>query len=91
MRAVAIEDDDEAVEVVSDLRRFDEPYLRLYLAAEGIADTPQDIASNKHRLHIRRLVSTPEKGPPPLGADLVWLWLVPVIAAAWSARRRRRR
>lgn len=88
MRAISIEDDDEAVEVVSDLRRFDVPFLRLYLAAEGIADTPEDIARNRQRLHIRRLVPAPGEGPPALEADLVWLWLVPVVVAALSVRRR---
>ncbi len=36
MRAVSIEDDDEAVEVVSELRRFDVPFLRLYLRARAL-------------------------------------------------------
>ena len=90
MRAVSIEDDDEAIEVVSELRRFDVPFLRLYLEGEGIADTPEDIARNRQRLHIRRLVPTPEEGPPALKADLAWLWLVPVAVAALSLMRRRR-
>lgn len=90
MRAVGIEDDDEAIEVVAELRRFDVPWLRGYLAAEGIADTPEDIARNRRRLHIRRLEPTPEQGPAALGADLVWLWLVPVAVAALRVRRRRR-
>ena len=90
MRAVAIEDDDEALEVISDLRRFDVPFLRRYLEAEGIADTPEDIARNRQRLHIRRLVSTPEEGPPALEADLAWVWLVPVVVAATRRRCRRR-
>ncbi len=91
MRAVSITDDDEALEVVAELRRFDVPFLRLYLQGEGIADTPEDIARNRQRLHIRRLVPTPEEGPPALKADLAWLWLVPVAAAALSVRRRCRR
>jgi deazaflavin-dependent oxidoreductase (nitroreductase family) len=91
MRAVGIEDVDEANEVVSELRRFDAAFLRSYLAAEGIADTPEDIARNKQRLHIRRLEPVQEEGPPVLEADLVWLWLVPVALAAWIVRRRRRR
>jgi deazaflavin-dependent oxidoreductase (nitroreductase family) len=90
MRAVNIQDDDEVMDVVSDLRRVDALYLRLYLDAEGIADTPEDIVRNKQRLHVRRLEPTPEEGPPALEADLVWLWLVPVALAAWSVRRRRR-
>ncbi len=91
MRAVSIEDDDEAVEVVSELRRFDAPFLRIYLKGEGIADTPEDIAGNRQRLHIRRLVPTTEEGPPALRPDLVWLWLVPAAVAALSVRRRCRR
>lgn len=89
VRAVHIEDDDEAVEVVAELRRSDEPFLRLYLDAEGIADTPEDIVRNKQRLHLRRLDSTPEQGPPALKADLAWLWLVAVAVAAIGLRRGR--
>lgn len=88
MRAVGIEDDEEAVEVVAELRRFDVPFLRLYLEGEGIADTPEDIAKNRQRLHIRRLVPASEEGPPALKADLVWLWLVPVAVVVLGVRRR---
>jgi hypothetical protein len=91
MRAVDIEDVDEVIDVISELRRFDETWLRSYLDAQGIADTPQDIARKERRLHIRRLESTSEEGPPVLVADLVWVWLVPVAIAAWSVRRRCRR
>ena len=90
VRAATIEDD-EAVEVVAELRRFDALWLRLYLDAEGIADTPEDIVRNKQRLHLRRLDSTPEEGPPALKSDLAWLWLVAVAVAALSVRRRCRR
>jgi len=91
MRAVGIKDDEEAIEVVADLRRFNLPFLRSYLAAEGLADTPEEIARNWDRLHLRRLETTPEEGPSALEADLLWLWLVPVALAAWSVRRRCRR
>ncbi len=91
MRAVAIEDDDEAIEVISDLRRFDMPMLQEYLETEGIADTPEDIAKNRQRLHIRRLVATSEEGPPALAADLAWVWVVPVVVGALRGKRRRRR
>lgn len=91
VRAVRIEDDDEAVEVVAELRRSDLPFLRLYLDAEGIADTPEAIVRNKQRLHIRRLDPATEEGPPALEADLVWLWLVPVAVAALGLGRRCRR
>jgi deazaflavin-dependent oxidoreductase (nitroreductase family) len=88
MRAVNIEDDDEATRMVADLRRFDLDFLRSYLASEGIADTPDDIVRNRRRLHLRRLEPATEEGPRALETDLVWLWLVPVTLAAWIARRR---
>jgi deazaflavin-dependent oxidoreductase (nitroreductase family) len=84
MRAVAIEDVDDVMRVVGDLRHFDETFLRSYLAAEGIADRREDIARNAERLHLRRLQPTTEEGPPPLEADLAWLWVVPLVAAAWG-------
>jgi deazaflavin-dependent oxidoreductase (nitroreductase family) len=89
VRAVAVDDEDEAVEVVAELRRFNPPWLRRYLEGEGIADTLEDIARNTQRLHIRRLEPTSVEGPPELTADLAWLWLLPVALAALLARRRR--
>ena len=88
VRAVALADEDETVEVAAELSRFNPPWWRKYLEAEGIADTPEDLAGNRQRLHIRRLEPTAEQGPPPLDADLVWLWLVPLAVAALTAWRR---
>ncbi|HET6876641.1 MAG TPA: nitroreductase family deazaflavin-dependent oxidoreductase [Jatrophihabitans sp.] len=88
VRAVRIEDDAQAVELISELRRFDVTFLRSYLDTEGIADTPEDIATNRERLHLLRLEPAEEDGPPPLEADLVWLWLLPVAAVALRAARR---
>ena len=87
MRAVGIEDIDEALAVAADLRRFDVTFLRSYLTAQGIADTPDDIARNMQRLHIRRLEPTQEQGPPALRADLGWLWLIPLVVAAFPVTR----
>ncbi len=91
MRAEAIDDVDHLIELVADLREFDETFLRSYLASEGIEDTPEAIAANAHRVHVRRLAPTTETGPPPLVADLAWAWLVPtaVIAAGVVLRTRR--
>ena len=91
MRAEAIDDVDHVIELVADLRDFDETFLRSYLASEGIEDTPEAIAANAHRVHVRRLAPTTETGPPPLAADLKWAWLVPtaVIAAGVVLRTRR--
>lgn len=77
-----VEDDDEVLEVVAELRRFDAPWLRRHLRETGIADVPDDIVADKHRLHLRRLDPTREQGPPALEADLAWLWLVMAAGAA---------
>ncbi len=91
MRADAVDDVDRLMELVADLRQFDETFLRSYLASEGIEDTPESLAANAHRLHLRRLTPTTEPGPPPLEADLTWVWLVPlaVIVAGVVLRTRR--
>ena len=91
MRAEAVDDVDHLLELVADLRDFDETFLRSYLDSEGIEDTPEAIAANAHRVHIRRLEPTTAPGPPPLEADLVWAWLIPaaVIAAGVALTTRR--
>jgi hypothetical protein len=61
MRAAGIESVDEAIEIVSELCGFGVPFLRSYLAAAGIADTPEDTARNRQRLHVRRLEPTQEE------------------------------
>ncbi len=91
-RAVAVEDLDDLMAIVADLRDFDETLLRSYLSSETIKDTPQDLAANAHRLHVRRLEPTSRPGPPPLEADLRWVWILPpaVVAAVLLGRRRPR-
>lgn len=91
MRAVGVDDVDEAAQVVAELRRFDEAFLRSYLGAEGFADTPDDIVQNARRLHIRRLEHTEDEGPPALEADLAWVWLAAAAGATFMVARRRDR
>lgn len=88
MRAVAISDVDEVVRLVNQLRHFDATFLRAYLEAEDVADTDADVAINADRLHLRRLDPTDEEGPPPLRADLAWVWPVAGAAALSVATRR---
>jgi hypothetical protein len=66
--------------------------LRLYLRAKGIAETAEDFAGNIDRFCFVRFDEVDEPGPPPMQADLVWVWpLAGVIGAiAWLARRRLR-
>lgn len=86
MRAVPVAGAGEALEVVDELRRFDDTFLHSYLGAEGVTDTPEEIVRNWQRLHLRRLDPTDAGGPPALTADLVWLWPVAGVAAAVGLR-----
>jgi len=91
MRATPVDDASTLTAIVAHLRDFDETFLRAYLTSEGIADTPQDIAANLHRLHVKRLEPADEQGPAPLKADLAWLWLVPLTLTTAAVTRRHRR
>lgn len=86
MRAVPVEGLDEVHEVVADLRQFDAVFLRSYLDSEGIPDTPEGIAGNADRLHLRWLVPTDEVGPPGQAADLRWVWFVKGVGVVVGVR-----
>ena len=77
--------------VVSELRRFDVTFLHSCPDEQGIADTPEDIAANPGRPHLRRPEPTQEQGPHPLDADRARLWLVALGVTACSVRWGRRR
>ncbi|MCV2393676.1 nitroreductase family deazaflavin-dependent oxidoreductase [Actinotalea sp. M2MS4P-6] len=94
MRALPVEDADDVLALAADLRRFDETFWRSYLTSEGIEDTEEDLLRNADRLHLRLLERTADEGPPPLKADLAWIWAVKaaaaavVLALAWRRIRR---
>jgi hypothetical protein len=81
---------DEAVALYEQITGATGYMLRLYLRAKGIAGTAEDFASNIDRFCFVRFDPVDEPGPPPMKADLVWVW--PVAGAmgvfAWLARRR---
>ena len=91
VRAVPLTDEAEAVTVASELHRFAASFFGSYLASQGLSDTIEDIVPNWQRLHLRRLEPTQETGPPPLEADLAWVWLVPASALVLALMARRRR
>lgn len=91
LRAVPLGGPEEVREVVADLRRFDETFLRSYLAAEGVPDTAEGVVAHRDRLHLRWLEPTDEVGPPGLAADLRWVWWAAALGVLALARRTRRR
>lgn len=95
-RAVRVIDDLELLAILETFRRHDPPLTRWYLESNGIApDDPDDLLSKKNRLHILRFEPTAEQTPPPLPADLTWIWPVAGAVVSFTAlllyRRKRRR
>lgn len=89
-RATRVVEHDEAVALYEQNTGATGYMLRLYLRAKGIAETAEDFANNIDRFCFVRFDEVDEPGPPPMKADLVWVW--PVAGAmggiAWLARRR---
>jgi deazaflavin-dependent oxidoreductase (nitroreductase family) len=66
--------------------------LRWMLRAQGLGETADEFADNIARFCFVRFDPVDEPGPPPMQADLVWVWPVAGVmgALAWLARRRLR-
>ena len=89
-RAARVTDHDEAVMLYERTPRSIRIMLRLLLRAEGIAETADAFADNIDRFCFVRFDEIDEPGPPPMKADLVWIWpLAGVMGGiAWLTRRR---
>jgi deazaflavin-dependent oxidoreductase (nitroreductase family) len=90
-RAARVEGDDNLLDAVAALRRS--PLLwRFHLAASGLPDSTDELLGAGDRLVVVRLDPVWGPGPPPMPADLVWLWpLALALLSVWSVVRRRRR
>jgi deazaflavin-dependent oxidoreductase (nitroreductase family) len=65
--------------------------LKSFLATLEIEPTPEDILAKKERIYYLRFDPADEATPPPLAADLVWLWpaaLLALITARLLTRKR---
>jgi deazaflavin-dependent oxidoreductase (nitroreductase family) len=83
MRAVRVTEDDELLAVVNLFRRTDSAMaINWFLGTLGIEPSDEDILAKKDCLHLLRLEPTGEHTPPPMEADLVWLWPVAAVILA---------
>lgn len=90
-----VTDDQEILDLVRIMEKKDGKMLRdMYLDALDIAYNDADILAKKDRIYWLRFDPTDEPTPPPLQADLVWVW--PVVAvigliklALWRVWRKR--
>lgn len=84
-----VTDDEELLAVFETLRRRNPVMLKWYLESLDIRDDPEDILAKKDRIYWLTFDPTDEPTPPPLEADLTWVWLV--VAALWVGMRWMRR
>jgi deazaflavin-dependent oxidoreductase (nitroreductase family) len=91
-RATRVVEHDEAVMLYQRTPGSIRTMLRLFLRAEGLGETAEDFAANIDRFCFVRFDPVDEPGPPPMPADLAWVW--PVAGAVGLvgllARRRLR-
>jgi deazaflavin-dependent oxidoreductase (nitroreductase family) len=81
--AVRVTEDDEIVALFDAIGQRAQPTLDIYLKSLEMKPDPEDIIAKKERVYWFRFDPTDEKTPPPLAADLIWLW--PVAIAAFVA------
>jgi len=89
-RAVRVTDDQELLALFDLDQPLNRAMLEGYLATLGIEPTPEDILAKKDRIYWIRFDPTDEPTPPPLEADLVWLWPVALgtVLIGWLLARR---
>ncbi len=72
-KAVPVTDEQE-VAMFSEHARESSPIWNAYLASWGIEDDAQDFVGKRDRLCILRIDPVEAITPPPLAADLTWIW-----------------
>jgi len=89
-RAVHPADRDEAVSLYDLIRCTIGRRFHEYLTDAGIEDTAEGFAADIERVHVVRFDPVAQPGPPPLKADLVWVWPLLVIGGllAWRTIHR---
>lgn len=84
-----VTDNAELLKVI-DLIGQKNKFIESYLGRLGIENTPADIIDNKDKLYFITYDRTTEPTPPPLSADLKWVWIIlpflPVLV--WWATHR---
>jgi deazaflavin-dependent oxidoreductase (nitroreductase family) len=92
VKAVRVTSNHELLRVFALFRHRDPPLLKAYLASFDIQATPEDVLAKKERIYWLRFDPTSGPTPPPLKADLAWIWLVALAGGliAWLFNRRRK-
>jgi deazaflavin-dependent oxidoreductase (nitroreductase family) len=89
--ASRVTDGDELLAVMDLEDPMNQMMLKSYLESLDIEPTPEDIVAKKDRIYYLRFDPTDEPTPPPLPADLIWLWPAALFAlvTAWLLTRKK--
>lgn len=87
MRAQRVVEEKELLTLLEGVQGRSQAMYKLHLASLEIEPTTEDILAKKDRFYWLRFDPTAEPTPPPLPADLVWLWpaALGVVATIWLA------
>jgi deazaflavin-dependent oxidoreductase (nitroreductase family) len=88
-RAMRVTSDEEILALMDYTHPINRIMILRYMEALDIEPTPEDILAKKDRIYWIRFDPTDEPTPPPLAADLVWVWpaALVILAVAWLLTR----
>jgi deazaflavin-dependent oxidoreductase (nitroreductase family) len=92
VKARRVTDSEELLAVYALLRQRNPIMLDWYLQTLGIAPNPDSFLANKDRVYIVAFDPADGPTPPPLEADLKWVWgvVAALIVLRWLFRPRRK-
>lgn len=85
-----VTDDEELLAVYALLQQRIPFLLERYLRARGVPNTPEGVLQHRDRIDIVAFEPTDAPAPPPLAADLIWVWGMAAVIAGLRWLRRRR-
>ena len=89
--AMRVTDDEELLSVMDHVAGPSQAILNTYLSTLEIEPTPEDILAKKERIYWFRFDPSGGPTPPPLPADLVWLWpaALGILILTWLLSRKK--
>jgi deazaflavin-dependent oxidoreductase (nitroreductase family) len=92
-KARRVTDTEELLRVFCMMRRRYPVMMDSYLKSVGVRPDPVDVAAHKDRITFMAFDPTDRPTPPPLEADLKWLWVVfgVLVGLGWLLGRASRR
>ncbi len=86
-----ITDDAELLDAYHAIKQLNPMMVQWYLDSKEIEDSEADVLAKKDRIYMVTFEPTDEPTPPPLEADLGWVWLIVGMALLLLRRGGKRR